>query len=130
MDIGIGMDAATTERLTAAFGGGQETNRFTEQFFRLNFLSQFTRWNRLLAAAAGRNMIMSHARFLSKSMEQKGLTEVNQLPKTGRFKRYQEQLRELGIEPQQAVDFMRSDAVKEIIKQHMSKILSIKIQFD
>ena len=112
MDIGIGMDAATTERLTAAFGGGQETNKFTEQFFRLNFLSQFTRWNRLLAAASGRNMIMNHARFLSKGMEQKGLTEVNQLPKTGRFKKYQEQLRELGIEPQEAVDFIRSDAVK------------------
>ena len=113
MDIGIGMDAATTERLTAAFGGGQETNRFTEKFFRLNFLSQFTRWNRLLAAAAGRNMIMSHARFLSKAMEQKGVTNVNELANTGRFKKYQEQLRELGIEPQLAVDFMRSDAVRK-----------------
>ena len=116
-DIGIGLEAATTERLTAAFGGGQETNRFTEVFFRLNFLSQFTRWNRLVAAAAGREMIMNHARFLSKNMERRDLTDVNQLPNTGRFKKYQEQLRELGIQPQEAVDFVRTPEFKKNNKQ-------------
>ena len=120
-DIGIGMDAATTERLSAAFGGGQETNKFTEQFFRLNFLAQFTRWNRLLAAAAGRNLITGHAQFLSKTMVQKGVNDVDDLPKSGRFKKYQEQLRELGIDPQDAVDYVNTVAFKKNDKEALEQ---------
>ena len=112
-DIGLGLEASVIERQAEAFGGGQDTNKFTEAFFRWNFLSQFTRWNRMLANASGRQMVFSHAGFLSDNMERKRLTNVNQLPNTGRFKIYQEQLRELGVNPQDAVDFVRSDVYKQ-----------------
>ena len=69
-------------------------NKVTEKFFRLNWLSQFTRWNRMLANASGRNMVFSHARFLSSNMKRLDLTSVEELPQTGRYKVYAEQLRE------------------------------------
>tara|TARA_R100001510_G_scaffold15773_1_gene13189 strand:+ start:3061 stop:6645 length:3585 start_codon:yes stop_codon:yes gene_type:complete len=112
-DIGLGLEAAVIERQSDAFGGGQDTNKFTEKFFRFNFLSQFTRWNRMLANASGRNMVFSNAGFLSDNMERRRLTSVDQLPNTGRFKLYQEQLRELGVNPQDAVDFVRSDMYRK-----------------
>jgi hypothetical protein len=112
-DIGLGLEAAVIERQADAFGGGQDTNKFTEKFFRFNFLSQFTRWNRMLANASGRNMVFSNAGFLSDNMERRRLTSVDQLPNTGRFKIYQEQLRELGVNPQDAVDFVRSDMYRK-----------------
>jgi hypothetical protein len=112
-DIGLGLEASVIERQADAFGGGQDTNRFTEYFFRLNFLSQFTRWNRMLANASARQMVFSHAGFLSDNMERRRLTDVSQLPNTGRFKTYTEQLTELGVNPQDAVNFVRSDAFKK-----------------
>ena len=112
-DIGLGLEASVIERQADAFGGGQDTNLVTEKFFRFNFLSQFTRWNRMLANASGRQMVFSHAGFLSDNMEYKRLKDVSQLPNTGRFKVYQEQLRELGVNPQDAVNFVRSQAFKK-----------------
>ena len=109
-DIGLGLEASVLERQAAAFGGGQETNKITEKFFRYTFLSQFTRWNRLLANASGRNMVLSHAEFLSNNMKE-GAT-VESLPQKGRFKVYAEQLRELGVNPNDAVAFVRSEAYK------------------
>ena len=112
-DIGLGLEASVLERQAAAFGGGQETNKITEKFFRLNFLSQFTRWNRMLANASGRNMVFSHARFLSSNMKRLDLTSVEELPQTGRYKVYAEQLRELGVNPNDAVAFVRSEAYRK-----------------
>ena len=112
-DIGLGLEASVLERQAAAFGGGQETNKVTEKFFRLNWLSQFTRWNRMLANASGRNMVFSHARFLSSNMKRLDLTSVEELPQTGRYKVYAEQLRELGVNPNDAVAFVRSEAYRK-----------------
>ena len=111
-NIGLGLDAAVVERQNDAFGGGQESNRFTEKFFRLNFLSQFTKFNRTLAYIAAQNLIYNNAVFLAKNMNRRNINDVNELPDTGRFKIKKDQLRELGIEPGEAVNFVNSDVFK------------------
>ena len=111
-NISLAADQALAERLNDAFGGGQESNRFTEAFFRFNFLSQFTRFNRALAFYAGEGLMLNNARFLASNMRKRNLTNVEDLPNTGRFKTKKEQLRELGVNPQDAVTFVNSNEFK------------------
>ena len=111
-NIGLGLEASVIERQTDAFGGGQDTNKITEKFFRLNFLSQFTRFNRSLAYQASQGLIFGNAQFLARNMQKRGVARVEDLPQTGRFKNKTEQLRELGVDPNDAVNFVNSDIYK------------------
>ena len=111
-NISLAADQALAERLNDAFGGGQESNKFTEAFFRFNFLSQFTRFNRALAFYTGEGLMLNNARFLASNMKKRKVNNVDDLPDTGRFKTKKEQLRELGINPQDAVVFVNSNEFK------------------
>ena len=111
-NIGLGLEASVIERQTDAFGGGQDTNKITEKFFRLNFLSQFTRFNRALGYQAAQGLIFNNAQFLARNMQKRGVSSVEELPQKGRFKTKIEQLTELGIDPNDAVNFVNSDVYK------------------
>ena len=62
-DVGLGLDVALTERLTAAFGG--EATKATNVFFKINLLHDFTKFNRVLANETGKNMVIGYLRELS-----------------------------------------------------------------
>ena len=93
-DVGLGLDAALAERLTAAFGG--EATAVTSAFFKLNLLHDFTKFNRVLANETGKHMVEGYLRDLSKRGAE-GLA-------AGRKQRI---LRELGVDPEQGLAWLR-----------------------
>ncbi len=92
-ELGLGLDGALAERLTSAFGG--ETTQITAAFFKFNALHDFTKFTRVLANETGKRMVLGHIRRLHKG----GLRKATE-------QRYIRELRELGIEPADAMEWM------------------------
>ncbi len=113
-EAGLALDSALTERLTAAFGG--ESTKFTAAFFKLNFLHQFTKFNRVFGNEAGKLMAKGHIKALAKG---KG---------GARYARKMErELVELGIDPIEGIAWFRRGA-KESDPFH-EKIINAGIRF-
>lgn len=98
-DIGLGLDAAIAERLTASFGG--ELTKFTEAFFKLNMLHQFTRWSRVLANEAGKLMVERHLKDLAQGVTGK------------RGQQMRRELAELGVDADQGIAWIKRGAPRD-----------------
>lgn len=106
-DIGLGLDAALAERLTASFGG--EVTKFNAAFFKANFLHQFTRFNRVLANETGKLMVTRHLRDLTKGVSAPRAAQIHR------------ELAELGVDAEAGMVWVRrgaaqSDAFYETVK--------------
>lgn len=97
-DIGLGLDAALSERLTASFGG--EVTRVTNAFFKLNFLHQFTRFNRVLGNEVGKLMVERHLKDLSKGVGER------------RARQLRHELAELGVDASKGMAWIERGAAK------------------
>lgn len=92
-EMGLGLDAALAERLTATFGG--EVSGVTSAFFKFNGLHDFTKFTRVLANETGKNMVIGHLKSLAKK------------PSGMRSKRFRSELLELGIDPADGLAWMK-----------------------
>ncbi len=98
-DIGLAADAggaAAIERLTQGFGG--EVNKLNTAWFDLTLLSQWTKFTRIFADQVGQNLVNSNIKALATR------------PDLGKkvLQKYQRQLMDLGIDPQEAIRYYRS----------------------
>ena len=98
-DIGLAADAggaAAIERLTQGFGG--EVNKLNTAWFDLTLLSQWTKFTRIFADQVGQNLVKSNIKALATR------------PDLGQkvLQKYQRQLLDLGIDPQEAIKYYRS----------------------
>jgi hypothetical protein len=98
-EVGMGLDGALAERLTATFGG--EVNKLTATFFKLNGLHEFTKLNRVMSNEAGKSMVQGHLKALSKGA------------KGGSAQRYIRELKELGIDPKEGAAWVARGAKKD-----------------
>lgn len=96
-EVGIGLDAAITERIAEAFGG--ELTKSSKLFFKAIGLDQWTRFTRVAANETGKNMIVGHLRALAKS-------------KKLRSNKYQRELNELGIDVDRGIKWVKEGASK------------------
>jgi len=83
-EVGLGLDAAITERIAEAFGG--ELTKASKLFFKTVGLDQFTRFTRVAANETGKNMIVGHLKALAKRpkffkghRKEKLIRELNEL---------------------------------------------------
>jgi len=107
-DFGFALDRANAERLAATFGGQTQPEpalddfergiqKVTNTFFRLNLMGPFTKFFRNTSWTTGLNMVESRAKRLA----------TNQAPPgSARFRQWREELRALGLNPQEAVDWV------------------------
>lgn len=98
-DIGLGLDAALAERLTASFGG--EVTKVTNAFFKLNFLHQFTRFNRVLGNEVGKLMVERHLKDMVKGIGER------------RARQIRHELAELGVDASEGVAWIKRGALKD-----------------
>jgi hypothetical protein len=95
-DVGLGLDAALSERLTASFGG--EVTKFTTAFFKLNFLHQFTRFNRVLANEAGKLMVVRNLKDLKRGVPERRASQLRR------------ELAELGVDTDKGLSWIERGA--------------------
>jgi hypothetical protein len=120
-DILKSFDAAqanAVERLTQGFGG--EANQFNKVFFDAVLLSQWTKFSRIFADEAGRNLIESNIKHLASGSL-----------KPRHAEKYKRQLRDLLIDPDEAVDWWKrgkpadSEMVQDIRRGRIQFVDSI-----
>lgn len=97
-DIGLGLDAALSERLTASFGG--EVTKVTNAFFKLNFLHQFTRFNRVLGNEVGKLMVERHLKDITKGVGERRAQQIRH------------ELAELGVDASEGMAWIERGAPK------------------
>jgi len=95
-EVGIGLDAAITERIAEAFGG--ELTKSSKLFFKAVGLDQWTRFTRVVANETGKNMIAGHLKALSKGKR--------------RAVKYRRELNELGVDVEAGVRWFKDGANK------------------
>ena len=97
-ELGLGLDAAVSERLTAAYGG--EVTQATSAFFKATLLHDWTKLNRILGNETGKNMVIGHLKGLARGADGAKKT------------RYESELRELGIDINKGVKWFMDGASK------------------
>lgn len=101
-EVGVGLDAAITERIAEAFGG--ELTKSSKLFFKTIGLDQWTRFTRVLANESGKNMIEGHLKSLSSGIK-------GPFKKT-RNTKYTRELKELGIDAEKGMKWIKEGANK------------------
>jgi len=108
-DIGMAADAGgagTIERLTQGFGG--EVNKLNTAWFDLTLLSQWTKFSRIFADQVGQNLVKSNIKALATR------------PDLGKrvLQKYQRQLWDLGINPEEAINYYRrTNGMTDIVSE-------------
>lgn len=91
-NVGIGLDMAVAERLTASFGG--EVTKATNAFFKASLLHQWTRLNRVAGFHAGKQMLVDNLKDLAGGV------------RGAKQKRYLRELAELGVDADEGMSWV------------------------
>ena len=107
---GLGLEQAVQERLAGLVGEAMDNSLIkntSNAFFKATFLSQWTKSVQLAAFTTGKRLIKQRAQALYEHQSGKKLIKLTGDSKTSTTRYYRDQLNDLGIDEQEAIDWYR-----------------------
>ena len=107
---GLGLEQAVQERLAGLVGEAMDDSlikQTSNAFFKATFLSQWTKSVQLAAFTTGKRLIKQRAQALYEHQSGKKLIKLTGDSKTSTTRYYRDQLNDLGIDEQEAIDWYK-----------------------